>query len=146
MTGQELITKLRDSGFSLFLSKEGIGYRFTGIGEPDKNQVIPLLEELRQKRDEVRRLLISEEPAPKDLKQYEEVFRLALAEIVPLDPQGTALQKIQKIPEIWNPIQEAEDEVNRLWLEAQKGQRVWREYCQAVEAWRELFSNRLKRQ
>jgi hypothetical protein len=144
MTGQELITKLRDSGFSLFLSGEGVGYRFTGTGEPDKNQVIPILEELRKKRDEVRRLLISEEPEPKDLDQYGEVFRLALAEIATLDPQGRALRKIQQIPEIWNPIQEAEDEVNRLWKEAQKGQMIWREYCQAVEIWRERFSKSLK--
>jgi hypothetical protein len=144
MTGLELITRLKVKGFPLFLSGEGVGYRYTRMGEPDKNQVIPILEELRQKRDEVRRLLISEEPEPKDLNRYEEVFRLALAGIIPLDPQGTALQKIQKIPEIWNPIQEAEDEINRLWKAAQKGRMVWQEYCRAVETWRERFSKGIK--
>jgi hypothetical protein len=145
MTGQELITKLRDSGFSLFLSGDGVGYRFTGVGEPDKNQVVPILEELRLRRSEVKRLLITQEPENKDLKQYEEVFSLALAEIAPLDPQGIALRKIQKIPEIWGPIQEAENEVNRLWQIAQRGQMVWRKYCLAVEKWRNLFAQALEK-
>jgi hypothetical protein len=60
-----------------------------------------------------------------------------------LDPKG-ALQKIQLIPEIWNPIQEAGDEINRLWKAAQKGLVVWREYCLAGEIWRGRFSESIE--
>jgi hypothetical protein len=74
------------------------------------------------------------------LDQYSEVFRLALAEVAAHDPQGEAIRQIrQDSPKRWDRVQTAEDAVNRLWLEAQKGGLVWQEYCRSVENWKTLF-------
>ena len=68
------------------------------------------------------------------------MFRLALAEVAAEDHLGEALRQIrQDSPETWDRIQAAEDEVNRLWQEAQGGQPIWPEYRQAVENWKTMF-------
>jgi hypothetical protein len=136
MTGLELITEFKKKGYVLFLSSEKIGYHYAGVGEPDRFGVIPMLEELRQKKEEVRELLVSQNIKPQDLEKYVELFRLDTAKLAALDPQGIALRQIQQdSPEIWAEIQAAEDEVNELWLKVQKGQMVWQEYLLAVKKW-----------
>jgi hypothetical protein len=140
MTGQELITELGNKGFTLFLSGGGVGYSYTGSGEPDRVMVVPVLEELRRKRDEVRGLLLSQDGVGSDLDQYSEVFRLALAEEAAQDPRGEAIRQIrQDSPQTWDRIQSAEDLVNELWKQAQGGRSVWSDYCGAVENWKRLF-------
>ena len=67
MTGQELITELGSKGFTLFLSGGGVGYRYAGEGMPDRERVVPILEELRRKRNEVRGLLLSSDGVSPDL-------------------------------------------------------------------------------
>jgi hypothetical protein len=137
MTGQELITELENRGFTLFLSGGGIGYRYTGQGEPDREQVIPILEELRLKREEIKGLLGSPAPVP-SLDLYPEVFRIALAEVAARDPRGWAIRQIrQDLPEAWAGIRTTEEEVNELWKQAQGGRMVWEEYQSAVRKWKD---------
>ncbi len=145
MTGQELITEFRNNGFTLFLSGEKIGYRHTGAGEPDRARVIPMLEELRRKKEEVRNLLVSQAIKPPDLEKYVELFRLTTAKLAAMDPQGIALHQIQQdTPKIWAEIQAAEDEANDLWIKAQTGQMVWQEYQSTVKKWSVMFASALE--
>lgn len=145
MTGQELITEFRNNGFTLFLLDEKIGYRYTGMGEPDRARVIPMLEKLQRIKEEVRKLLVSHDIKSLDLEKYAELFCLATAELAALDHQGIALHKIQQdSPEIWAEIQTAEDEINDLWLKAQKGHMVWQEYQSAVKKWSVKFTSAIK--
>jgi hypothetical protein len=131
MTGQELITEFRNNGFTLFLSGQKIGYRYTGAGDPDRARVIPMLEELRQKKEDVRKLL-----GDQDLKKYWDLFDLARAELADMDPHSIALYHIQQeTPEIWAEIVLAQEAANDLWVKAQKGQMVWQEYQSAVIKW-----------
>ena len=144
MTGQELMTELGNKGITLFLSGGRIGYRYIDEGAPDREQVIPILEELRRKREEVRELLSSRTP---DLGQYPELFRLALAEVAARDPQSGAIRQIrQNSPEAWAGIQAFEDEVNELWKQAQAGYMVWELYQSAVRKWKEKFIQALEAQ
>jgi hypothetical protein len=144
MTGQELITELGKKGFTLFLSGGGIGYRYTGEGEPDRERVIPILEELRMKRDEIRGLLGSPAPYASGLEQYPEVFRMALAEVAVRDPQGWAIRQIQHDPQTWAGAQAAEDEVNKLWKQAQGGRMVWEEYQSTVRKWKDKLDQAIE--
>ncbi len=135
MTGQDLITEFRNNGFTLFLSGEGVGYSYARKGEPDRARVIPLLEELRRNKEEVKRLLLSKTIETLDLGKYVELFSRSLADLAALDPQGIALRQIQRKLEVWDRIQAAEDEINHLWREAQDGRMVWHEYQEAVKSW-----------
>ena len=144
MTGQELITELGSKGFALFLSGGRIGYRYTGEGEPDRKRVIPILEELRQKRNEILGLLISRTEV---LDKYTDLFGLALAEVTAQDPRGVSLRRVQQdSTRAWAEIQAAEDEVNNLWKLAQKGRMVWEEYRLAVRKWKDKFSQTIQEQ
>jgi hypothetical protein len=141
MYGQELITELRKMGYVLFLSGEGIGYRYTGAGEPDRARLVPMLEGLRRKKEEIRKLLVLQAGKTPDLEKYVELFRLATAKLAALDTQAIALHKIQQdSPEVWAEIQAAEDAANDLWLKAQTGRMVWSEYQRAVKNWSDLFA------
>jgi hypothetical protein len=136
MIGQELIMELRNNGFTLFLSGERIGYRYTGTGEPDRARVITMLEELKQNKEEVRKLLVSQSTNTPDMEKYVELFCLATAKLAAMDPQCIALNQLQQeSPEIWAEIVAAQDAANDLCLKAQKGQMVWQEYQAAVDQW-----------
>jgi hypothetical protein len=125
MTGQELITELGNKGFNLFLSGGGIGYRYTGEGQPDPGMVVPILEELRRHKEEVRRLL-------NPILESRHLFETTVDDLARTCPDDLPSYLREHHPELWGAILDTQEVINDCWIELHGGKDVLSEIKGAV--------------
>jgi hypothetical protein len=125
------IGELRNQGYALSVDHDVLVIKYTGQGHPDPATVKPLLAELRAHKQDAIIFLRQEEQSPVALYQH------VSNELAGLWQAGTRGYLEQHMPELAQEIDQAEAQLNIIWLAVDDGAGSLDAFKVAIEQWRQ---------
>lgn len=104
-----VLSTLKALGYKIELKGENIRLTYTGKGKPDKDKVLPLIEELKAHKEEIVREL-KEDP-------FRILFKEVVDEINKEYLPGTIDHISVHYPKFYQEISQVEDSLSKLWIE-----------------------------
>lgn len=113
-----LLERIQDAGYQVLPHGESLRLIWQGKGDPDPSQVIPLLEELKTRKEEVLKVLRAstggeEHPCPDD--PYQEAYLRAANTIGSEWRQEKETFIMRHLPQLWERIKAIEKRIDEIW-------------------------------
>ncbi len=125
----QAISGLSRQGYTISVDQDDLVIRHTGQGHPDPATVRPLLEELRQHKQEALEYLQQQTSTS--------LYQKVCNELAVLWQPGTREYIEQHCPDLAEEIYHAEATANQVWLDCEDGSENLDDFKDALETWRQ---------
>ncbi len=135
-----VVDRLKAIGYDVEVKENNIRLSYKGEGAPDKNRVLPLLEELKAKKNEaVKELQKGEELEPISDETLQDIYLEVMNEINDSYISGTIKFVEENYPDLDRQIDEVDVRINEVWQLCIEGKSNLEDFRNELDSYKNLY-------
>ncbi len=132
------LDNLKSLGYDVEVKEDNIKLLYRGEGKPDKEKVVPLLEELKSNKSEaIKELQKGEEPVSDEI--LSDLYMQAMNKINDQYVEGTIKFIEKNYPELDKQIDEVDKQINEIWESCLKGEQSLDDFRNELDSYKSLY-------
>ncbi len=134
-----ILDNLKSLGYDVEVKEDNIKLSYRGEGKPDKEKVVPLLEELKSNKSEaIKELQKGEEPVSDETLQ--DIYLEVMNRINDSYISGTIKFVEKNHPDLDRQIDEVDRKIKRIWKSCLKGKKSIDCFQSALDSYKRLYT------
>ncbi len=135
-----VLDSLKSLGYDVEIKENNIRLSYKGEGKPDKNSVLPLLEELKIKKNEaIKELQKGEELKPISEEILDDLYMQTMHKINDQYLKGTIRFIEKNYPDLDRQIDEVDKQINEIWKSCLQGRASLNDFEEALNTYQNLY-------
>ena len=136
----KILDNLKSLGYDMEIREGNIRLSYRGEGKPDKEKVVPLLEELKSNKSEaIKELQKGGELRPVPEETLDGLYRQTMHEINDQYLEGTIKYIQDHHKELDTKIDEVDKQINEIWKKCNQGEAVIEDFKEALYSYESLY-------
>ncbi len=135
-----VLDNLKSLGYDVEIKENNIRLSYKGEGRPDKNRVLPLLEELKANKNEpIKELQKGEELKPISEEILDDLYMQTMHKINDQYLEGTIMFIEKNYPDLDRQIDEVDKQINEIWKSCLQGKVDLNDFKEALNTYQNLY-------
>ncbi len=135
-----VLDNLKSLGYDVEIKENNIRLSYKGEGRPDKNRVLPLLEELKANKNEaIKELRKGEELKPISEEILDDLYMQTMHKINDQYLEGTIRFIEKNYPDLDRQIDEVDKQINEIWKSCLQDEASLNDFKEALNTYQNLY-------
>lgn len=135
-----VLDRLKAIGYDMEIREGNIRLSYKGEGKPDKEKVVPLIEELKANKSEaIKELQKGGELKPIPDKTLQDIYLEVMNKINDSYISGTIKFVEETHPDLDRQIDEVDKQINEIWKSCLKGEQRLNDFRNALDTYKKLY-------